>query len=225
MRDFQYYAPQIPKVVQGYKDWAYKSIARFASNPSAEGLENMKPIIRELFPQVKNITIEKVPAIGDDGEPIKGKFTNRLLTSVKDESGNSILVPIDPRLLTTMGDPEKIEEVLSKIEAARQQRLNAFAVSQREMIRLENMGSNTSRQFNQMLLSMAPTWRVVKDKGDKITGYEPISAEYGDLLEAKLEQLRPKYSQLPPKDQRAAIEKDSDYLKFKSSIVQNPKFN
>jgi hypothetical protein len=225
LRDINYYAPQIPKVIEGYKNWGYEKIARFASSPSVESLSKIEPIIKELHPEVGNIAIEKVPAIGDDGKPIKGKFTNRLLASIKDESGNSILVPLDARLLTTMGDPKKIEDVLSKIESARQQSINAFAVSEREMRRLAQMGDNTARQINDKLLSMAPTWRIVNDSKGKFAGYEPIPAQYDDLLEKKIDELRPRYSSLPKNQQRAAIEKDPDYLKFESTIIKNPVFN
>jgi hypothetical protein len=223
LRDINYYAPQIPKVIEGYKNWGYEKIARFASNPSVESLSRIEPIIKELHPEVGNIAIEKVPAIGDDGEPIKGKFTNRLLASIKDESGNSILVPLDARLLTTMGDPKKIEDVLSKIESARQQRINAFAVSEREMRRLAQMGDNTARQINDKLLSMAPTWLANIDDKGVVTGYEPIPGERGDLLDAKMEELRPKYSHLPPKQQDAAIEKDPQYVIYSKRLISNPR--
>ena len=223
LRDINYYAPQIPKVIEGYKNWGYEKIARFAINPSAEGLKVIEPIIKELHPEVGNIAIEKVPAIGDDGEPIKGKFTNRLLASIKDESGNSILVPLDARLLTTMGDPKKIEDVLSKIQSARQQSINAFAVSEREMRRADERDKRMIEQDKKNRLFMAPTWLAITDNKGVVTDYEPILGERGDLLDEKMEKLRPKYSHLPSKQQDAAIEKDPEYVIFSKRLISNPR--
>lgn len=223
LRDVNYYAPQIPKVIEGYKNWGYEKFARFAINPSAEGLKVIEPLIKEFFPEVGNIAIEKVPAIGDDGKPIKGKFTNNLVASIKDESGKSILVPLDARLLTTMGDPKKIEDVLSKIESARQQSINAFALYEREERKADERDKKMIAQTKEDRLFMAPTWLAITDNKGVVTGYEPILGERGDLLDEKMEELRPKYSHLPPKQQYSAIEKDPEYVIFSKRLISNPR--
>jgi len=227
LRDFQYYAPQAPKVVEGYRNWAFKEVARAMIDLGPDVLERIKPIIKELSPQVGDLVLEKTPAIDDRGNEVKGKFAYNLLSSIKDENGISVLVPLDKRLLTTMDDPEKIEDVLSKIESARQQRINAFAVSEREIRRLEASQNQRDREFAKKLederLSMAPTWLAVIDSKGKIVKYEPILGLKSDLENSKMEQLRPKYPQLKRKDQDAAIEQDPEYISFKDRLVDNPR--
>lgn len=226
-RDLTHYGPQILKVAEGYRNFSFKKLARGVINLNPDTLGTIKPILQEMMPEVGDVVLEKTPAIDDRGNEVKGQFAYNLLSSIKDENGISVLVPLDKRLLTTMDDPEKIEDVLSKIESARQQRINAFAVSEREIRRLEASQNQRDREFAKKLederLSMAPTWLAVIDSKGKIVKYEPILGLKSDLENSKMEQLRPKYLQLKRKDQDAAIEQDPEYISFKDRLVDNPR--
>ena len=224
-RDLTHYGPQILKVAEGYRNFSFKKLARGVINLNPDTLGIIKPILQEMMPEVGDVVLEKTPAIDDRGNEVKGKFAYNLLSSIKDENGISVLVPLDKRLLTTMDDPEKIEDVLSKIESAKQQRINAFAVLEREARRYEKTDREYARKLEDERLSMAPTWRAITNDKGVVLGYEPILGMKGDLEEVEMERLRPKYSQLPKKDQDAAIQQDPAYIKFEKSLISNPRLN
>lgn len=224
-RDLTHYGPQILKVAEGYRNFSFKKLARGVINLNPDTLGTIKPILQEMMPEVGDVVLEKTPAIDDKGNEVKGQFAYNLLSSIKDENGISVLVPLDKRLLTTMDDPEKIEDVLSKIESAKQQRINAFAVLEREARRSEKTDREYARKLEDERLSMAPTWRAITNDKGVVVGYEPILGMKGDLEEVEMERLRPKYSKLKRKDQDAAIEQDPEYIKFKKSLISNPRLN
>ena len=218
LRDFQYYAPQIPKVIDGYQNYAYKQISAVASNPTEGGLEKVKPFITALYPDIKNIILKKELIEGT-----KDQYQNKFLMKFQ-EGKNEYYIPVDPRSLMTMNDPKQQMDVVNKVENAREETLRAIAISDRQMKQMLSSQDNTIRANAQQLylfeLRAAPT--VQRNTDPKTKAVQPLiplfKTKYDLLVELEDKLLKEKGLEDNSKNRNIVIQ-DPEYKKLDNSLI------
>ena len=218
LRDFQYYAPQIPKVIDGYQNYAYKQISAVASNPTEGGLEKVKPFITALYPDIKNIILKKELIEGT-----KDQYQNKFLMKFQ-EGKNEYYIPVDSRSLMTMNDPKQQMDVVNKVENAREETLRAIAISDRQMKQMLSSQDNTIRANAQQLylfeLRAAPT--VQRNTDPKTKAVQPLiplfKTKYDLLVELEDKLLKEKGLEDNSKNRNIVIQ-DPEYKKLDNSLI------
>lgn len=218
LRDFQYYAPQIPKVIEGYQNYAYKQISAVASNLTEDGLEKVKPFITALYPDIKNIILKKELIEGT-----KNQYQNKLLMKFQ-EGKNEYYIPVDPRSLMTMNDPKQQMDVVNKVENAREETLRAIRISDSQMKQMLLSEDRIIRANAQQLylyeLRAAPT--VQKNLDPKTNKAQPLIPLYktkSDLLEEFEEKLLNEQGLENNSKNRDIVRQDPKFIKLDSSLI------